>query len=220
MKKFFKKHRVWIWSVIYAFLAGGFFYWGIFSLTGNIKMNLDKVQKKALDNEIKQAKIAKIPEIEKKLTQANENEKKLTGLLGKDQEVDFIKKLEALANETKNEIDLKINETSSLASKSPEKAEVKNVSGIKLLDHKYISFRATLKGDYYGLVNFMKKLENFEYFVNVLSFSSNLEKDNQVRTLDNPFLAKLEENNSAAGGQEKTKTFLKTQLDFIVYIQE
>lgn len=222
MKDFFKKYKIYIVTGICVVLVGNFFYWGICRLIKDIKFNADEMQRKIIDSEINEKKLAKIPQIQKTSGELVENDKKLTGILKEEDEVDFIKKIDTLAEETKNKIDLKIiddgqKEKDKVSTKTKNKTE----PNIKLPESNYISLQANLTGNYSSLYNFIKRLESFEYYVNIVSISISVEEDKSVkeRAISNPFVGLSRSNQSSLTPVAEPKFVLKSQVNFIVYIK-
>jgi hypothetical protein len=219
MKEFLKKYKIYILAGSLVILIGSFFYWGIFCSIKSIKINANEAQKRTIDNEINQKKLAKIPQMQKTFGELEENNKKLRSSLKKEDQVDFIKKIEILAEETQNKIDLKIIDE---GQKDNAKTKVKSESKIKLPSNEYISLQANLSGNYSNLYNFIKRMENFEYYVNIISISSSLEEDKSIAETSN---ANLFAGNSSENGQSavtpetKPKFLLKTQINFVAYIE-
>lgn len=220
MKDFIKKYKVSILTLSIAILIGGFLYGGIFYLIKSIKSNADEVQRKKIDREINQKKLAKMSQMQEASAELEKNEKRLKGFLNEKEEIDFIKKIEKLAEETQNKIDLKINEE---IQKDKKKVKVKKEeSKIKLSDYDYISLQANLSGNYENLYNFIKKLENFEYYVNIISISSNLEEDKATSATfnENPFVDENSNKQPAVEPEIKPKFLLKTQINLVAYVKK
>lgn len=217
MKEFLKKYKKYIAIGVIAILVGSFSYWGIFCSIKRIRNNADEVQKKIIDSEINQKKFAKIPQMQKTFGELGDQEKKLVGVLKEEEEVDFIKKMEILAEETQNKIDLKIIEGEQ---REGVKTKTKNELKIDLPSDDYISLQANLTGNYSNLYNFIKKLENFEYYVNIVSINSSVEEDKAIRTIssDNPFIASGGIIKSPVSAEAGPKLLLKTQINFVAYI--
>jgi len=220
MKEFLKKYKIYILAGSLVVLIGSFSYWGIFYSIKNIKINADETQRRSMDNEINQKKLAKIPQMQKTFGELEENNKKLRSSLKKEDQVDFIKKLEILAEETQNKIDLKIIDE---GLKNTVKAKAKSESKIKLPRNEYISLQANLSGKYSNLYNFLKKLENFEYYVNIISISISLEEDKSVAKASsgNFFAGDMnDDGQSAVAPEAKPKFLLKTQINFVAYTED
>lgn len=83
----------------------------------------------------------------------------------------------------------------------------------------YINIQLELKGEYLELINFMQKVENFGYYINVLSLDLKKEKVSEekklVRNLPEP---QLPAENPAE--ENKKKEFLRSLIELIVYIKE
>lgn len=141
-------------------------------LLADIREKSDEIQKIKIDNQVAQERIAKLPEM-RELHEIFEQEKNnLAVTLDQNNSVDFIKKLELLAQETGNAISLKIDDNSALPKNDKaSKAKKGGTGGIvsNLPSDKYLSMEITLEGKYENFINFLYKLENLDYYVNVLS---------------------------------------------------
>jgi hypothetical protein len=185
----------------------------IFPLQTSIQKNSDEIQRNIINSEMNRSRVSKIPEMEKVETAFAENKNNLNIILNSENEVDFIKKIESLAEETGNKIDLKIDETGSknqkpaVASKDP--SDIKN----NLPYAKYLSIQINLEGDYSGALNFIHKLENMNYYVNIISL--NMVKSLQDKTTNNGDKASPFRNNAIATGGD----VLKSTLGVIVYLE-
>ncbi len=220
MKEFIKKNKVYFLAGSVVFFLAAFSYFGIFCLIKSIIHKADEVQKKMLDNEINQKKLAKIPQMKKTFEELNENKNKLSGILRGEEEVDFIKKLEILAEETQNKIDLKIIENDK---KESAKSKAKTEEKINLPKEEFISLQADLTGDYSGLFRFVKKLENFEYYVNIATINVSVEENKEpvaINDTGNPFVNLGTNVRLSATEESKPKLLLKTQISFVAYIKK
>lgn len=175
--------------------------------------NSDEIQKKNIDNNIYKERVQRIPEMEKTQAVFEGNKNNLKIFLNGSSEVDFIKKIESVAEETGNRITLKIAEDKN--KKPAKKEDKKDENDIKNAlpgNNKYVTIQIGLEGSYENLFNFMRKLENINYYVNVISLDIN---KTVVEKEASPF---------APAGAEKVdgyikKEIIKSNLEAIVYLE-
>ena len=79
--------------------------------------------------------------------------------------------------------------------------------------------QANIIGNYSNIYSFIKKLENFEYYVNVISINSIVEEDKSIKMVnnDNPFISLGGSVRSPISSEADPKFLLKTQINFIAY---
>ncbi len=178
MKNIWKKHK--LKMIVVAYFIGIFLVaqFVIRPMVGKTKDKADDIQKKLIDMQEDKGRLDKIPEMKDASGLIQEKKESLDVILVSEKEVDFIKKLESLADETGNKIALKIEEAVADPKKANDKKKPEE-KGIKDdLSHKdFISMQINLKGNYASLVNFIKKLENFTYYVNIVSLDIKKEKE-------------------------------------------
>ncbi|MFA6383142.1 MAG: hypothetical protein WCX17_01845 [Parcubacteria group bacterium] len=225
MNNIWKKYNILI--NIAGFLAVLFLvlFFVVFSLQRSIQKNSDEIQRNIIDGDMNKSRISKIPEMEKVEEAFAENKNNLNIILNSDNEVDFIKKIESLAEETGNKIDLKIDDTASKnqkpAAASKDQTDIKN----NLPYSKYLSIQINLEGNYDGALNFIHKLENMNYYVNIISL--NMIRSVQDQTNKNggnasPFGASslgVKGNTINASVQVKNENVLKSSLGVVVYLE-
>ncbi|OGI17310.1 MAG: hypothetical protein A2Z52_02905 [Candidatus Moranbacteria bacterium RBG_19FT_COMBO_42_6] len=176
MKDFWKKYKMWISIVLYLLLMAALFLFIGKPLLSEIQEKSDEIQKIKIDNQLSQERIAKLPEMRELHETFDQEKNNLTVALDQDNSVDFIKKLELLAQETGNKISLKIDDNSAVL-KSDKTSKTKKEKGgsgdiaSSLPSDKYLSMEITLEGKYENFLTFLYKLENLDYYVNVLSLS-------------------------------------------------
>lgn len=189
-----------------------------YKLIINIKAVSEVVQKKTIDNENNQSRIAKIPEMEAAQHSFLEREADLDATMGEDKEIDFIKKLEALAEITGNRISLKIDETEQKKMESAKKGKDAKESILGGLPYdKYITVQISLEGGYSEFVNFVHKVENLGYYLNVISINivKNASQETGTQTDRSPF------NSSRSGGNiSLEKETIKSVITMVVYLKK
>ena len=221
MKNFYKKYKVQVILAGYILFLGVFIYGGIFTMIKNIQGKADEIQKKIIDNEIDKKNLAKIPQLMSDYEIFSAGRSNLNVILKKELEIEFIQSLENLARETGNEISLKLieEENSSVKdSQAKTKAKEKDKLDIKsnLPYEKYITIQLELKGKYPQLMGFLEKIENMEYYVNVVAFDLKKEEKLGETKTSNPFVS----SDSAATPEETPpEEILKSLIDLVVYIK-
>lgn len=218
MINFWKKYKLWLSILITGILIGVAFFFVAYKLIVKIKSVSDVVQEKTIDNENNQSRIAKIPEMEAAQRSFREREADLDATLDEDKEIDFIKKLEALAEVTGNRISLKIDESDQKKAEAAKKGKNAEESILGSLPYdKYITVQINLEGGYSELVNFIHKIENFGYYLNIVSVNiiKNALKEAETQAGRSPFSA------SRSGGNiTLEKETIKTVITVVVYLKK
>jgi len=217
MRDFWKKYKLWLSIAIWLILIAASFFLAAKPLLENIREKSDEIQRIKIDNEISQGRIAKLPEM-KELHAIFEQEKdSLDVILDQNNSVEFIKKLELLAQETGNKISLKIDDNLESAknakvnSAKKEKKDTESI-GADLPPNNYLSMEITLEGKYENFISFLYKLENLDYYVNVLSLSLAKETVDQSSSQD--------EANIKKEGESVSGSVLISRLGVIIYVKE
>jgi hypothetical protein len=185
----------------------------ILPLIRNIKKQAYGIQQKKIDNEISQKKLSNLPEMENRHAVFSDPKNNLDLIITSDQEVDFIKKMESLADETGNKIDMKIDDSQLTDKKDKKDKKDKEDIKSKLPYDNFIIIQVSLEGDYSGLLKFLNKLENLDKFVNVTAINLNKAEKEKVRT--DPYVAT--DNSESEIAKEE---ILRSVLEVIVYIKK
>lgn len=227
MGNIWKKYNIWISSsgFLLAILAAWFFV--VMPIRASIEANADDMQKKMIDNELVKARISKIPDMENMQKVFEENRDNLKVILNTSSEVDFIKQIEALAEETGNKIELKIENKDTnkkpAATKTPDPQSTGDIIG-ELPGMDSLNIQMSLEGNYAQAANFLHKLENMNYYVNVVSLDmakAAIESGSSA-VGGSPFVVNYSGGqNTAAAGSNKTavKEILKSNLEAVVYLE-
>lgn len=190
------------------------------SLITSIAANSDEIQKMAIDEQMNRAKISKLPEIERNLSDFDSNKNKIDVILDPDAEVAFIKDLELLAEQTGNKISLSVSDDKSspappVKSKGTDKNDIKS----NLPYDSYISMKINLEGSYFSLVNFVHKLENYNYYLKIVSIESKKQLPAQTmsNSLDIFSYASTNNNKSKTASQ---KEIISSAIGIIIYVKK
>jgi len=181
MKNFLIKNKI---SITVSFYLLGIFLllrFATIPYINGLKSRADSIQEKIIDNRMEGDRLEDIPRMEELYGNYLSNENFIDVILNQNEQLSLIKSLEDLAENTGNKINLKAEDSESASrANNAKKAETKNKDKDKeeksILDNlpydSYFPMEITLEGDYRGLVNFIRKLESFNYYVNVISISS------------------------------------------------
>ena len=180
MKNIWKNHKIKITAILYVLMAGMIFYFIIFFMAERIIQKSDEIQAHILDSEIENSRLDAVGQMEENFAYSQENSKALEVMLTQEDQINFIKKLENIAQETGNSITFKIEEND--PSKKPPAAASKKKDEEKTIREKlaydsYVFMQIDLKGEYKNLVNFINKIESARNYINIISVESKMEKE-------------------------------------------
>lgn len=195
---FLRKNKITLAACTYLILVALFFYFIIRPLQQKITGKASEIQQEKIDQDITKKKIATVSVMEKDYEKYKENEENLNVMIAQSQDVEFIKELERLAEETGNKIEFKIQEKKG--------SDAKDGPGI-------LSMQIALEGSYQSLLDFVHKLENGKNYVNILSFRSE-----KISLVDD--VASVPADDMAGGKKAGTKNVLNSILDIAVYIKK
>jgi F0F1-type ATP synthase membrane subunit b/b' len=249
MKKILKKYKLWFGIVGFFLVLGLIFVFAVKPLINLIQEKSDNIQRKVIDSEVIKKRIEKIPEMKANQELFRGEGGSLNVIMGASNEVDFIKRLEALAEETGNKIELKIDEAelakksasvaapaatneaeSAATSSAPKKVVKKDPEDIKanLPSENYLTIQIMLQGGYGNFVNFLRRLENLDFYVNVIALNvTKVEKsgfEQNQSPNENIFFsadsAPTTTNSDVVSQDEQVKEILKSTIDAVVYISK
>lgn len=227
MKEILEKYKILITTLVFLMLllAVMFFIAGPF--VNKIKEKADNIQKKKLDNQMDRERIVKIPQMEETQKIIQENSSMINVILNHDDEVEFIKELEKIAEETENKMTLSVDEKTSNSKPKIENDKEDKKKGIlnSLSYNNYISIKVIIEGNYLGFMNFMNKLENFKYYVNIISLDlkksveakGNTDTSRDGSIFSAPSSETLQKNTSEENISRKEKDTLLSTINIIVY---
>ncbi len=232
IKYFLFKNRTYFLVVILLIVIFLLVFFFVKPALKELDNNAVLIQKKKLDIQVKNNKISKIPELKKKFYVVNANKEKLDVLFVKDNIVNLVKELESMAEDTNNEISIKIPEEKN--KNTQKNLKKKNNEEYDLMegftDDDYFKLQINLVGNYESLLRFIYKLNNMRYYAKIVSFNilvdeiSIKQNDAKNKKNVNPGLFKQAivgsgDNNNFDNIDEKQK-ILKTNLDVIFYLKK
>ncbi|NTU66916.1 MAG: hypothetical protein HGB08_03265 [Candidatus Moranbacteria bacterium] len=177
MKEFWIKNKLAIVIIAYIALIVPGSYFSAKLLLGKIADTADSIQEGILDDQLRKSKIGDIPRMEEISKNIAQNSDATASIIDESMEIDFIKSLETLADDTGNEITLSVDDpekdkaTQKATTNSKDKQTEKGIKD-SLSHSKFISLNIMLSGSYESMVDFVHKLENDRYYVNVISIDS------------------------------------------------
>jgi hypothetical protein len=218
MKNIWKKHKAEIISGGCCLATIVLFYFGFLPYENKIKNQADRIQETELENQIFEKKTSKISQMEEKFSDYQNNKDKMGKFLQNGEEVGLIERIESLGEETKNKVKLSILEVD--AQKNKDTTSLKNTTKEENIlkdvpSQNFLSLEINLEGDYQGLLDFLKKIESMDYYVDVISLDLA-----EIADAGNP--ANLYSNNLFSSGQvvpavKVSRGILKSKINIIVF---
>ncbi|MFA7209388.1 MAG: hypothetical protein WC120_03825 [Parcubacteria group bacterium] len=222
MKEFARKNKIKLAVAIFMIAVLNFVYFLVMPSIGGIIAKANDIQQKKIDKELNEKKLSSIATMESDYAKVENNADKFDIIIEPSKELDFIKELELMAEQTGNKIEFKVQDPSTAKPAAKSKSGELDIKG-KLAYSNFLSMQIALEGDYASLLYFINKLENYKKYVNIITISSEkrtIEKSIANPTADlnpasNPFAA-------ADRSQEKklTREVVNSILDVVVYIKK
>lgn len=228
MKNLINKQREIIAVLAYIAIVAGLFYLLIFPLIEKIAEKSNKIQEEVIKQEAINKKLEELPKIEQQYKELNENAESIDILLDKNKAVVLIEKLEKLAESTENEIAITVQEKTEQP-KAPAKGKAAVDTSLigGLPSQNYLQMKISLTGKYGSIMNFIRLLENFEYYADITAIQISGESDSQNNStrqsisdsgpLSNPFNSSVTKNKPAIIENQDNK--LKASLDMVFYVR-
>ncbi len=210
MKDFWKEYKIKLIIAAYVIMAVSFFYFLVMPAVDQIASKANEIQQKKIDKEINEKKLAAVPTMEGDYNEFKNNENNLVIVIESAKEVDFIKELESLAEQTGNKIEFKIQETAGkpVAKAKGTEEDIKS----KLANTNYLSMQIALEGNYGSLLNFIHKLENYKNYVNIMTISSEKMDASGLIVSSTPF--------AVSDKTTTTSEVINSILDVVVYLKK
>lgn len=211
--KFSTKHKISIIIIAYLGIIWAAFTFFISPLIGQVSLKADKIQENIMDRESQAKRMAELSKLKEQFEMVEREENKIKVFLTKERAIDLIKNLESLADKTGNKISIEIDEKSQVVSEK----DAKN-PGIMddLPKFNFMKLKITLTGSYNGMVNFMTKLENLDYYSDVISINMNQGESLGVSSSQDLF-GQL--NSSSKANEPVKPNLLKTELVGLFYLE-
>lgn len=233
MKIFWKNHKLIFIAVGYLLVVSILIYLLGIPFLNKIKNKTDNIQQRLLDNQLDEAKLNKINDLEEQYAYLENKEGALEVILDSQEEVSFIERLENLATETGNTMKLSVVEQDSSSktknTQSVKKKENEKTSVMDSLTYdKYLSFQINLKGDYASFLQFLYRLENSPNYVNIISLEVKKEEvreesNGDTHRFGDIFIAReksASDTNLTVDSEPKKKETLNSVINIIVYLKK
>jgi len=176
MKNFLNKQREIISLLAYAAIVASLVYLVILPLLVRIEDINNQIQEEAMNQESVRLHIEQLPRIQKQYETVINDVDLTNALLDKEKAVVLIEKLEKMAENTKNEITISVQE-SAPAKKSSAKvvSPAAETLATGLPSQDYLQIKINLVGSYNSIVEFVARLEKFEYYSDIIAVQINKE---------------------------------------------
>lgn len=224
MKNFFQKQREIMAVLIFGVIIFALVYFVIFPLMGKIDAKKYQIQEAEMKSEIIKQQISELPRIQKQYETLMSDGDLNDVLLDKDMAVTLIEKLEKLAQRTGSDIVISVQEQvdpkKTTTAKAKANAEV-TILG-ELPSAEYLQLKIGITGKYESIVEFVKALEDFEYYCDIIGIQ--IDKYNEGTTkaspsaITNPFSSS--EKNSTTKITKNSDDELVAFLDTVFYAKQ
>lgn len=225
MKKIWEKYKEVLILLVYGIFLALIFVSIIKPLFLQIKEKRNYAEEKAVEQDITQKKIQELPQLKEKMVVVKKEEAKLNVFFEQENALSLIEKLETLASETGNDIKIEIISENNSNTKDVTKKgrDDKSVNIITDLPGKeFLVMRLSLAGDFNSIIRFVRKIENFDYFSDIISIKIS-EKDktgDSLKAIANTGILNTKiGNDEIADNQDvyKYETPLDGVLDIVFY---
>lgn len=179
MKNFLNKQREIIALLAYAAVIASLVYLVILPLLDRIRNTNDQIQQEAMKQESMKLHVEQLPKIQNQYETVVNNPDLASALLDRNKAVVLIEKLEKLAENTKNEITITVQENASVK-KTSTKVAVSAAEALvaDLPSSDYLQIKINLTGSYDSIVEFVARLERFEYYSDIVAIQ--ISKEDEV----------------------------------------
>jgi hypothetical protein len=214
--KFLFKYKIIFASVAYLGVIWASFFFIISPLIGRVISEANKTQEDILDRESEKKRMEDLPKLKGQYEMVTSEENKIKISLTKDKAINLIKSLETLADKTGNKISIAIDEKTPVV--VGKNSTDKNAKKTNIVDDlpklNYLKLKITLVGNYNDMVNFMTKLENLDYYSDVISISIS-----QGEPLENSSERDLFGKLNPQSAEKVKSNLLKSELAVLFYLE-
>ena len=170
MKNFLKKQREIVIIFIYVVIVAALIYFVILPFISKIKEVNNRIQEEGVKQDMTKQRLEELPKIRQQYDNLQKNEGLLDVFLNDDEAVVLIEKLEKLAQDSGNKIEISVQDTQ--AQKNPAKAKDKQAAENTLISMlpspDYLQMQIVLTGPYNKIINFIGKIESMEYYSDII----------------------------------------------------
>ena len=165
MKKIFQKQREVIAIFVYVGVIAMLVYFIILPLVSKIEGVNNQIQEESMKQEIVKQQLTELPKIQQQYETLQENKGSIDVLLDKGNAVTLIEKLETLADDCGDKIEISVQNSQSQKNVAAvaTKTNADDTLANALPSADYLQMQILLIGDYNKIINFISKLESMEY---------------------------------------------------------
>jgi Tfp pilus assembly protein PilO len=189
MKEFLKKNRIYISIIAYLMVLGGLCFFVARPIISNITKRNNEIQERIASQEMKKEKLSELPVIRNQFGMLEAQEGKMSIPLNESNVVNLVEKIEKIADDTGNKVKIELPENQDDTKKATKAKKIDDKAVKPILENlpsnKYIKINITLTGKYRNFIDFVKKMENTEYYCDLVSFK--ISSDNSGASISNPF---------------------------------
>lgn len=191
-------------------------------LITEIKNKNNEFQKLVAIQEKQRRRLNELPKIRRDIEALEVADEKIHNFLKKDNAVELIQEVEKLAESTENSITIEV-----AAPEAPNKTKTKdNAETIisRLPSKDYIQLKIKITGSFLGLLKFMNKLENSNYYLDIVSLQVSRNQDQEATksaqaVAKNPFNQSSSGNDGNSGIQKDDAQEVVSLISVVVYTQ-
>ena len=222
MNDFLKKNKIYFLVATYSLVLVAVYFFTVNPLFSQIKNKNIEIQEKVANQESKKEKISKLPAFKSQFEKVKNNEEKIKIGADSNNMVLLLEKIEKISDETGNKVKIEIAEKgvkekkqssdSKDDSSKKEKAQITE----KLPIDRYMTININLLGNYQNFVDFVRKLENLDYYSDIISIKISKES---LKSFDsNPFESSGLE--SARKESEEVKDQISSVISVVFYLEK
>lgn len=174
MINFWKKQKQNVLILGLPLIGLGIVFFLIIPQKKSIEYRVDEIQKMIARHEDKIKKISEIDRMRQQYKLIEGSAKDIGVIFSSDKVVEVIEKIEKMAEETGNKISIEIDEIKKDEKKSTDNKKQNNV--LQPAVENYITMRIKLEGSFRNLVEFVNKVEKFDYYADIFSLQTTIEK--------------------------------------------
>lgn len=219
MKNFLKKYKIYLAICIYFVIIGLLLFFVSRPMVSKINEKNNKIQEDLTNQEIKKDRISNLPATRNQFEMVNSQASKIEFLLNNGNVVNLIEKLEKISEETGNNIKIELSEDrndSKKPAQTKKASDKKEIIADNLPSDVYIKMNISLKGGYGNFLDFLRKLENSDYYSDVVSFKITNYQKSEASSNNNPF----KENSAGTEENIDNKNNILSTLGVIFYLEK
>jgi hypothetical protein len=180
MKKFLQKQKEILIISAYMLIVAGIVYFAILPLLKSITNIKDQIQEEAIKQEIIRGQLEELPKIQEQYDMLQKNEGLDDVLFDKNDAITLIKKLETLSQISGNKIEISVQENAVV-----QPVATKNISNSlvgSLPNQDYMQMKLSLTGKYSAIADFIRRLENSEYYCDIIAINIKKAENNNSQS--------------------------------------